>query len=76
MPLLLLGSLTQSVEYLPFKQRVARSSRARPTKAGPHRLARSRTPAFHANTGSNPVGDATDYPKGINAKRWFPFLLP
>lgn len=25
------GSLTQSVEYLPFKQRVARSSRARPT---------------------------------------------
>ena len=26
----------------------------------PHRLARSRTPAFHAgNTGSNPVGDAT-----------------
>ena len=26
------GSLTQLVEYLPFKQRVARSSRARPTK--------------------------------------------
>ena len=26
-----LGSLTQLVEYLPFKQRVARSSRARPT---------------------------------------------
>ena len=25
------GSLTQSVEYLPFKQRVARSNRARPT---------------------------------------------
>ena len=28
---LIRGSLTQSVEYLPFKQRVARSSRARPT---------------------------------------------
>ena len=54
------GSLTQSVEYLPFKQRVARSSRARPTTIiRPHRLVRSRTPAFHAgNTGSNPVGDA------------------
>ena len=25
------GALTQSVEYLPFKQRVARSNRARPT---------------------------------------------
>jgi hypothetical protein len=25
------GPLTQTVEYLPFKQRVARSSRARPT---------------------------------------------
>ena len=57
------GSLTQPVEYLPFKQRVARSSRARPTMGlilCPHRLVRSRTPAFHAgNTGSNPVGDAT-----------------
>jgi hypothetical protein len=29
----LTGSLTQSVEYLPFKQRVARSSRARPTSS-------------------------------------------
>ena len=26
-----MGALTQSVEYLPFKQRVARSNRARPT---------------------------------------------
>ena len=54
------GSLTQSVEYLTFNQRVARSSRARPTKEFcPHRLVRSRTSAFHAdNTGSNPVGDA------------------
>ncbi len=72
----LVGPLTQLVEYLPFKQRVPRSSRGRPTKPQkvltklkecdtsdltlrPHRLARSRTPAFHAgNTGSNPVGDA------------------
>ena len=58
----LYGSLTQSVEYLTFNQRVARSSRARPTSYDiicPHRLARSRTSAFHAdNTGSNPVGDA------------------
>jgi|WetSurMetagenome_2_1015567.scaffolds.fasta_scaffold02806_3 hypothetical protein len=31
----------------------------------PHRLARSRTPAFHAgNTGSNPVGDASEI-KGL-----------
>ncbi len=55
------GSLTQSVEYLPFKQRVVGSSPTRPTSStfGPHRLVRSRTPAFHAgNTGSNPVGDA------------------
>ena len=53
------GSLTQSVEYLTFNQRVARSSRARPTSFCPHRLARFRTSAFHAdNTGSNPVGDA------------------
>ena len=55
------GSLTQPVEYLTFNQRVARSNRARPTKIyiSPHRLARSRTSAFHAdNTGSNPVGDA------------------
>ncbi len=60
------GSLTQLVEYLTFNQRVARSSRARPTMEiliflllCPHRLVRSRTPAFHAgNTGSNPVGDA------------------
>ena len=29
---------------------------------GPHRLAWSRTPAFHAgNTGSNPVGDAINF---------------
>lgn len=57
----LYGSLTQSVEYLTFNQRVARSSRARPTRKekSPHRLGRSRTSAFHAdNTGSNPVGDA------------------
>lgn len=70
------GPLTQQVEYLPFKQRVAGSNPARPTKKSltsersfhyeastprPHRLARSRTPAFHAgNTGSNPVGDAKD----------------
>ena len=54
------GPLTQLVEYLPFKQRVAGSSPARPTRRFcPRRLARSRTPAFHAgNTGSNPVGDA------------------
>ena len=71
------GPLTQQVEYLPFKQRVAGSNPARPTKKSltsertfhyeastprPHRLARSRTPAFHAgNTGSNPVGDAKEY---------------
>ncbi len=31
----------------------------------PHRLARSRTPAFHAgNTGSNPVGDAMTILRG------------
>jgi hypothetical protein len=55
----LIGPLTQVVEYLPFKQRVAGSSPARPTR-GPHRLVWSRTPAFHAgNTGSNPVGDAS-----------------
>lgn len=55
------GPLTQMVEYLPFKQRVAGSSPARPTySVRPHRLAWSRTPAFHAgNTGSNPVGDAS-----------------
>jgi hypothetical protein len=56
------GPLTQSVEYLPFKQRVVGSNPTRPTKktTRPHRLAWSRTPAFHAgDTGSNPVGDAT-----------------
>ncbi len=95
------GSLTQLVEYLPFKQRVTGSSPVRPTKCphrlvvqdsglsrrqqgfkppwgrhefpgrscatarpplsypGPHRLAWSRTSAFHAvNRGSNPLGDA------------------
>lgn len=79
------GPLTQTVEYLPFKQRVAGSSPARPTigensspmrglamsiqtkTSGaaqppverPHRLARPRTPAFHAgDRGSNPLGDA------------------
>ena len=32
-----------------------------PLMKSPHRLARSRTPAFHAgNTGSNPVGDASN----------------
>ena len=53
------GPLTQSVEYLPFKQRVTGSSPVRPTNNRPHRLARSRTPAFHAgDRGSNPLGDA------------------
>jgi hypothetical protein len=55
------GPLTQPVEYLPFKQRVVGSNPTRPTKKAmrPHRLAWSRTPAFHAgDTGSNPVGDA------------------
>ena len=65
-----IGPLTQLVEYLPFKQRVARSSRARPIKyiqiLRPHRLAWSRTPAFHAgNRGSNPLGDATNKIKGL-----------
>jgi hypothetical protein len=42
-----------------FKQRVAGSNPARLTSNRPRRLARPRTPAFHAdNTGSNPVGDA------------------
>ncbi len=60
------GPLTQSVEYLPFKQRVAGSSPARPIIARPHRLAWSRTPAFHAgNRGSNPLGDAIFVNKGL-----------
>ncbi len=118
------GPLTQSVEYLPFKQRVAGSNPARPTTRGshgrvsrgslgrrfgerlaitaratargrlrrkacgisrltlrrlgcyrartlrPHRLARSRTPAFHAgNAGSNPAGDAT-FPYGSSSPRF------
>ena len=68
------GSLTQSVEYLTFNQRVARSSRARPTSFSPHRLARFRTSAFHAdNTGSNPVGDAKK-PK-IHYGSWLFFYL-
>jgi hypothetical protein len=61
-----LGPLTQSVEYLPFKQRVVGSSPTRPTRKQdgiisfrPHRLAWPRTPAFHAgDRGSNPLGDA------------------
>ena len=69
------GSLTQSVEYLTFNQRVARSSRARPTSFCPHRLARFRTSAFHAdNTGSNPVGDAKK-PK-IHYGSWLFFAPP
>lgn len=52
-----LGPLTQTVEYQPFKLGVAGSSPARPIKRSPHRLARSRTPAFHAgDRGSNPLG--------------------
>ena len=66
--LFLSGSLTQTVEYLPFKQRVVGSSPTRPTNAKkkfrPRRLARSRTPAFHAgDTSSNLVGDATYIPR-------------
>ncbi len=74
-----LGPLTQSAEYLPFKQRVAGSSPARPTtnahkrpenQMRPHRLARSRTPAFHAgDRGSNPLGDAT-YIKAFSVFCW------
>ena len=42
----------------------------------PHRLARSRTPAFHAgNTGSNPVGDAKDYPRVMRNFDPFSFLM-
>lgn len=53
----LVGPLTQSVEYQPFKLGVAGSSPARPILYSPHRLARSRTPAFHAgDRGSNPLG--------------------
>ena len=74
------GPLTQSVEYLPFKQRVAGSSPARPTTnkncLRPHRLAWSRTPAFHAgNRGSNPLGDATNKIKGLE-DILSPFLVP
>ena len=97
------GPLTQSVEYLPFKQRVAGSSPARPTihrielgvnillmtytlcawryalcEFRPHRLARSRTPAFHAgDRGSNPLGDAKNsfYFKGLEALLLTPLLL-
>jgi hypothetical protein len=33
----------------------------------PHRLARSRTPAFHAgDRGSNPLGDATKHIKAFS----------
>jgi hypothetical protein len=41
----------------------------------PHRLARSRTPAFHAgNTGSNPVGDANNF-RELRLIRWLPFVF-
>ena len=42
----------------------------------PHRLAWSRTPAFHAgNSGSNPLGDAIIY-KGLEAHRLLsPFFI-
>ena len=41
----------------------------------PHRLVRSRTPAFHAgNTGSNPVGDANTR-TGTEGYPWCPFFF-
>ena len=98
------GPLTQEVEYLPFKQRVAGSSPVRPTIlnadfgvwiseflfvfflsysairilhsaiGSPHRLARPRTPAFHAgNRGSNPLGDAKSVMEGPGFGRGFSF---
>src|SRR5437867_8850378 len=55
--------LAQSVEHRPFKPGVLGSIPRRLIgKSGPcpRRLARPRTPAFHAgNTGSNPVGDVS-----------------
>ena len=58
------GPLAQLVEHLTFNQVVEGSIPSRLTfllsifQKGPHRLARPRTPAFHAgDAGSNPAGD-------------------
>ena len=59
------GPLAQLVEHLTFNQVVEGSIPSRLTflleikRKSPHRLARPRTPAFHAgDAGSNPAGDA------------------
>ncbi len=62
------GPLAQLVEHLTFNQVVEGSIPSRLTflsnvyRKSPHRLARPRTPAFHAgDAGSNPAGDAIFY---------------
>ena len=64
-PLAHYGPLAQLVEHLTFNQVVEGSIPSRLTflfdnyRKSPHRLARPRTPAFHAgDAGSNPAGDA------------------
>ncbi len=63
------GPLAQLVEHLTFNQVVEGSIPSRLTfpfdkyRKSPHRLARPRTPAFHAgDAGSNPAGDAFSLP--------------
>ena len=59
-----LSSLLTAPRYFLFTTSVSFCIVAVPqnTDQRPHRLAWSRTPAFHAgNTGSNPVGDAISF---------------
>ena len=66
--------IAQSVEHLPFKQRVPGSSPGRlsvPYTLRPRRLAGPRTLAFHASgTGSNPVGDTPSFSHSVRLAFW------
>ena len=70
------GPLAQLVEHLTFNQVVEGSIPSRLTflfdkyRKSPHRLARPRTPAFHAgDAGSNPAGDAFGFPALVSILR-------
>ena len=72
------GPLAQLVEHLTFNQVVEGSIPSRLTflfdkyRKSPHRLARPRTPAFHAgDAGSNPAGDVFS---GARKVKFFRYL--